>query len=59
MYGKSFEVPDVDDFTIPFGKAKIERSGDDVTIVTFSIGVTYALAAAEKLADSEKASMWA
>lgn len=51
MYGKSFDVPVMDDFTIPFGKAKIERSGDDVTIVTFSIGVTYALAAAEKLAE--------
>ena len=51
MYGKSFDVPVMDDFTIPFGKAKIERSGDDVTIVSFGIGVTYALAAAEKLAE--------
>jgi pyruvate dehydrogenase E1 component beta subunit len=50
MYGKSFDVPDMDDFTIPFGKAKIERSGDDVTIVSFGIGVGYALEAAEKLA---------
>ncbi len=51
MYGKSFDVPVMDDFTIPFGKAKIERSGDDVTIVSFGIGMTYALAAAEKLAE--------
>ncbi len=51
MYGKSFEVPDVEDFTIPFGKAKIERAGDDVTIVSFGIGMTYALEAAAKLAD--------
>ncbi|MFT5651027.1 MAG: pyruvate dehydrogenase E1 component beta subunit [Yoonia sp.] len=51
MYGKAFDVPVMDDFTIPFGKAKIERSGDDVTIVTFGIGVTYALQAAEKLAE--------
>ena len=51
MYGKSFDVPDVDDFTIPFGKAKIEREGTDVTIVSFSIGMTYALAAADKLAE--------
>lgn len=51
MYGKAFDVPIMDDFTIPFGKAKIERSGDDVTIVTFGIGVTYALKAAEKLAE--------
>ena len=51
MYGKSFDVPVMDDFTIPFGKAKIERLGDDVTIVSFGIGMTYALAAAEKLAE--------
>ena len=51
MYGKSFDVPVMDDFTIPFGKAKIERAGDDVTIVSFGIGMTYALAAAEKLAE--------
>ena len=50
MYGKSFDVPVMDDFTIPFGKAKIERAGDDVTIVSFGIGMTYALEAAEKLA---------
>ncbi len=50
LYGKSFDVPVMDDFTIPFGKAKIERSGDDVTIVSFGIGMTYALEAAEKLA---------
>jgi pyruvate dehydrogenase E1 component beta subunit len=50
MYGKAFDVPDMEDFTIPFGKAKIEREGSDVTIVTFSIGVTFALEAAEKLA---------
>lgn len=51
MYGKSFDVPVMDDFTIPFGKAKIERAGDDVTIVSFGIGMTYALEAAEKLAE--------
>jgi len=49
MYGKSFEVPVLDDFTIPFGKARIWREGTDVTIVSFSIGMTYALEAAEKL----------
>ena len=51
LYGKAFDVPVMDDFTIPFGKAKIERAGDDVTIVSFGIGMTYALAAAEKLAE--------
>ena len=50
MYGKSFDVPVMDDFTIPFGKARVARSGDDVTIVSFGIGMTYALEAAEKLA---------
>ena len=51
MYGQTFDVPDLDDFTIPFGKAKIERAGDDVTIVSFGIGVGHALKAAEKLAE--------
>ncbi|MBS1303579.1 pyruvate dehydrogenase complex E1 component subunit beta [Loktanella sp. SALINAS62] len=51
LYGRSFDVPVMDDFTIPFGKAKIERDGDDVTIVSFGIGMTYALEAAEKLAE--------
>jgi pyruvate dehydrogenase E1 component beta subunit len=50
LYGRSFEVPDVDDFTIPFGKAKVVREGTDVTLVSFGIGMTYALEAAEKLA---------
>ena len=51
MYGKSFEVPDLPDFTIPFGKARIWREGTDVTIVSFGIGMTYALEAADKLAE--------
>ena len=50
MYGRSFEVPVMDDFTIPFGKAKVEVVGSDVTIVSFGIGMQYALEAAEKLA---------
>ncbi len=50
MYGKSFEVPDLPDFTIPFGKAKIWREGTDVTIVSFGIGMVLALEAADKLA---------
>ncbi|MEQ8255563.1 MAG: pyruvate dehydrogenase complex E1 component subunit beta [Roseovarius confluentis] len=51
LYGRSFEVPVLDDFTIPFGKARIARPGDDVTIVSFGIGMTYALEAADKLAE--------
>ncbi|MCY3983401.1 MAG: pyruvate dehydrogenase complex E1 component subunit beta [Roseovarius sp.] len=51
IYGKSFDVPVLDDFTIPFGKARIWKEGDDVTIVSFGIGMSYALEAAEKLSD--------
>ena len=51
MYGKSFDVPDIEDYTVPFGKARIWREGTDVTIVSFGIGMTYALEAAEKLAE--------
>ena len=50
LYGRSFEVPATGDFTIPFGKASILRAGTDVTIVSFGIGLTYALQAAEELA---------
>lgn len=50
MYGRSFEVPDLPDFTIPFGKARIARAGKDVTIVSFGIGMAHALEAADKLA---------
>jgi len=50
LYGQSFEVPKLDDWTVPIGKAKIVREGNDVTIVSFSIGMTYALEAADKLA---------
>lgn len=50
LYGRSFEVPDLPDFTIPFGKAKVVRAGKDVTLVSFGIGMTHALDAAEKLA---------
>jgi pyruvate dehydrogenase E1 component beta subunit len=51
MYARSFEVPDMDDFTIPFGKARTWREGSDVTIVSFGIGMHYALEAADKLAE--------
>ncbi|MCP5075894.1 MAG: pyruvate dehydrogenase complex E1 component subunit beta [Rhodobacteraceae bacterium] len=51
LYGRSFDVPDLDDFTVPIGKAKIWRSGDDVTIVSFGIGMQYALEAADRLAE--------
>ena len=50
LYGRSFEVPVAEDFTIPFGKASILRPGTDVTVVSFGIGCSHALAAAEELA---------
>ncbi len=50
MYGKSFDVPKGDDFLTPIGKTKLVRPGTDVTIVSFGIGMTYALGAAEALA---------
>jgi pyruvate dehydrogenase E1 component beta subunit len=43
-------VPKLDDFVLPIGKAKIARAGKDVTIVGWSIGMSYALKAAEELA---------
>jgi pyruvate dehydrogenase E1 component beta subunit len=50
LYGQSFELPDDPDFTVPIGKAKVERSGSDVTIVSYSLMVRTALEAAEQLA---------
>ncbi len=51
LYGQSFDVPQLDDYTVPFGKAKIWREGSDVTLVSFGIGMKYALEAADKLAE--------
>jgi len=51
LYGRSFDVPDIEDFTVPFGKARVWREGTDVTIVSFGIGMQYALEAADKLTE--------
>ncbi len=51
LYGQSFAVPKLDDFVLPIGKAKTSRSGDAATIVSFGIGMSYALKAAEALAE--------
>ncbi|MEL7150263.1 MAG: pyruvate dehydrogenase complex E1 component subunit beta [Pseudomonadota bacterium] len=51
LYGQSFDVPKLDDFTIPFGKARIWREGSDVTLVSWGIGMKYALGAADELAN--------
>ncbi len=50
LYGHSAPVPKLDDFVLPIGKARIARPGNDVTIVAWSMGMTYALQAAEALA---------
>jgi pyruvate dehydrogenase E1 component beta subunit len=50
VYGRSFEVPDTDDWVLPIGKARIVREGSDVTIVAYSIAVGLALEAAHELA---------
>jgi pyruvate dehydrogenase E1 component beta subunit len=50
VYGRSFEIPDLDDHVLPIGKARTVREGSDVTIVSYSIGVGLALEAAETLA---------
>jgi pyruvate dehydrogenase E1 component beta subunit len=49
VYGRSFDVPQVEDHVLPIGKARIVRPGKDVTIVSYSIGVGVALDAAEQL----------
>jgi len=51
LYGKSFDVPKVDDWLVPIGKARIARPGKHVTIVSFGIGMTYSMTAADKLAE--------
>jgi len=50
LYGHSFEVPMLDDYVLPIGKARIARPGNDVTIVSWGIGMTYAMEAADELA---------
>jgi pyruvate dehydrogenase E1 component beta subunit len=50
LYGQSFDVPQMEDFLVPIGKARVARQGRHVTIVSWSIGMTYALKAADELA---------
>ncbi|MFD1197126.1 pyruvate dehydrogenase complex E1 component subunit beta [Brucella gallinifaecis] len=49
LYGHHFDVPKIDDFVLPIGKARIHKQGKDATIVSFGIGMTYAVKAAEEL----------
>ena len=51
LYGRSFDVPDLPDYVLPIGKARVMRAGRDVTVVSYSIGVGLALEAADQLAD--------
>ncbi|MFP4239750.1 MAG: pyruvate dehydrogenase complex E1 component subunit beta [Rhodosalinus sp.] len=51
LYGKSFDVPVIEDFTVPLGRARIWQEGSDVTLVSFGIGMTYTLEAAGRLAE--------
>jgi len=51
LYGEKFEVPDVEDYVLPIGKARVLREGADVTLVAYSIAVRAALEAAAKLAE--------
>jgi pyruvate dehydrogenase E1 component subunit beta len=50
LYGHSSPVPKLDDYVLPIGRSRIMRSGNDVTLVAWSMGMTYALKAAEELA---------
>jgi pyruvate dehydrogenase E1 component beta subunit len=50
LYGQSFPVPKLDDYVVPIGKAKVVRAGGDVTLVAWSMGMSYALKGAEALA---------
>ncbi len=50
LYGHSFDVPKLDDFVLPIGKARIHKKGTDVTLVSFGIGMNYTVKAAEELA---------
>jgi pyruvate dehydrogenase E1 component beta subunit len=49
LYGRTFDVPKLDDYVLPIGKARIRRQGSDVTLVSYSIAVGYAMEAAEEL----------
>jgi pyruvate dehydrogenase E1 component beta subunit len=51
LYGASSPVPKLDDYVLPIGRARVVRAGNDVTLVAWSIGMTYALKAADELAN--------
>jgi pyruvate dehydrogenase E1 component beta subunit len=51
MYGQSFDVPKFDDFVLPIGKARVHKTGNDLTLVSFGIGIKYAIDAAAAMAE--------
>jgi pyruvate dehydrogenase E1 component beta subunit len=51
LYGQSFDVPKLDDYVLPIGKARVVKEGKDVTLVSYSIGVGVSLEAAKQLAE--------
>ena len=51
LYGRTFDIPDLEDHVLPIGKARVMREGTDVTIVSYSIGVGMSLEAADKLSN--------
>ena len=51
LYGRSFDVPEIEDYTVPIGKARVRRQGTDVTLVSFGISVGHCLTAADALAE--------
>src|SRR5690606_29098012 len=52
LYGQTFEVPKLDDFVLPIGKARIHKQGKDATIVSFGIGMTYVVKAEAELREA-------
>jgi len=52
LYGQTFDVPKIDDFVLPIGKARIHKAGKDATVVSFGIGMTYAVKAVAELAEA-------
>jgi pyruvate dehydrogenase E1 component beta subunit len=50
LYGHTGEVPKLADYVVPIGKARVARSGKDVTLISWSNGMSYALKAADELA---------
>lgn len=51
LYGRAFEVPEIEDYTVPIGRARLWREGEDVTLISFGIGMSHTLGAADALGE--------